>query len=291
MTIHATAIVNPKAKINSDVDIGPHVFIDQDVTIGSGVKIQNGASVSGRTTIGEHTEIYPGAVIGYPAQMKSSKVIGSLVIGKRNVIREYVTIHASSTADGTTVIGDDNYFMGFAHVGHDCKLANNIVVVNGTLLAGYVVVEDRVFLSGNTAVHQFVRIGELAMIGGLSRVTKDVPPYMLANGNSLIWSINTVGLRRAGFSQDIIRNIRKAYVLLYRSDLNVSQALEKIKELPANAQLQHLVEFISGSKRGISAHARTTTSDAWLVKARVYRPMLSYGIFQKIKRALQYERS
>lgn len=256
MSIHSSAIIGSKAKIAKDVDIGPYTIIEDDVEIARGVKIGSHAWICSGTEIGEGTQVHMGAILGHePQDVEFEKKRSFLKIGKNNKIREYVTIHRGTKEGSTTIIGDNNFLMGLSHVAHNCNIGNNVIIVNGALLAGYVTVEDNVFISGYSGVHQFVRLGKLAMIGGLARVTKDVPPYMLVKGDSLIYSINVVGLRRAGFSEEVKSEIKKAYKTLYRMNLNVSQALERMeKELLPFNEIKHLIEFIKGSERGISSH-------------------------------------
>lgn len=256
MSIHSSAIIGPKAKIAKDVNIGPFTIIEDDVNIARGVTIGTHAYVCRGTEIGEGTQVHMGAVLGHtPQDIAFERKKSFLRIGKNNIIREYVTIHRGTKEGSATLIGDNNFLMALSHVGHNCYLGNNITMVNGSLLAGYVRIEDDVFISGNTAIHQFVRIGKLAMIGGVARVSKDVPPYMLVKGDSLIYSLNLVGLRRAGFSEEVKSEIKKAYKILYRMNLNMSQALEKMeKELKRFDEIKHLIEFIRSSERGISSH-------------------------------------
>ena len=256
MPIHPTAIINPGAEISGDVEVGPYVIIEDNVKIGPRVKIWANAYICRFTEIGEDSEIHMGAVIGHlPQDISFKKKRSQLIIGKRNIIREYATIHRGTQEGSATVIGDDNFIMGFAHIGHNCKLGNNIVIVNASALSGHVEVEDRAFISGYVAIHQFVRIGAISMIAGQARVTRDVPPYMLLKGDTTIYSPNAVGLRRAGFSQEVRNNIKKAYKILYRSGLTISQAIEKMENAQLGEEVQHLVDFLKkDSKRGISPH-------------------------------------
>lgn len=255
--IHPTAILSPRAKIADGVQIGPHVFIDDEVTIGRGVRIYANAYLTGGCAIGENTEIHMGAVIGHTPQDLSfnQKTRSTVRIGRNNLIREYVTIHRGSKENSATVIGDNNFFMAHSHVGHDCRVGNQTVLANGTLLAGHVTVEDMAFLSGNVVVHQFVRIGRLAMIGVSSIILKDVPPFMLVSsakrGESLVYAINVVGLRRAGYSPAQKNRIREAFKILYRSGLNISQGLEVLSRQSPSAEVVQLIDFIKGSQRGV----------------------------------------
>lgn len=252
MSVSELAVVSKKAVIARDVEIGPFAIIEDDVELAGGVKIGAHAHICSGTIIGEGTQVHMGAVIGNIPQdlaFKNKKTYTR--IGKKNVIREYVTIHRGTEEGSCTTIGDNCYFMAVSHVGHNCNVANNVIVANGALLGGYVSVGDSAFISGNVVIHQFCRIGALSMIGGFTGINKDVPPYMLVRGPSVIRSINLVGLRRAKFSRELIGEIKEAYRLLYLSDLNTTQAVEEIKKLKPSKEMGHLVEFIQSSKRGI----------------------------------------
>jgi UDP-N-acetylglucosamine acyltransferase len=213
--------------------------------------------LSGRTTIGQNNQLHIGVVIGHTPQHLAYKGGDSGVrIGNGNIFREYVTIHRGYHPGQDTVIGDNNFLMAMSHVAHDAVVGNNVILANGALLAGHTHVEDNANLSGNVAVHQFVRIGRLAMIGGLSKVIKDVPPFMMVDGVSLVHGLNTVGLRRAGYDITTRKQIKEAYRILYRSGLNVPQAVERLEaEFGDVAPVQELVTFIRKSVRGISRHA------------------------------------
>ena len=219
--IHPTAIVGKKAKLG-EVEVGPYAIIEDGEAIGSGTKVLAHAYIASGTTIGKDCEVHMGAVIGHVPQHLHFKGVRSfLKIGDRNIFREYTSINRGLEEGSATMIGNDNFFMGFSHVAHDCRIGNNIVLVNGALIAGHAIVEDAVLISGNAAVHQFVKIGTLAMIGGLARVTKDVVPYTLIEGNSEACSLNVVGLKRSSIGEDAKSQIKKIYRLLYRSNLNV----------------------------------------------------------------------
>lgn len=239
------------------MEVGPFSIIEGPVQIGSGTRIMSHAHISGNTIIGSDNEIHMGAVIGHLPQHKSYKPSTSgLVIGNGNVIREHVTIHRGYQPGENTLLGNDNFLMANSHIAHDCRVGNNIVLANGALLAGHASVDDGANISGNVAVHQFVRIGSLAMIGGLARVSKDVPPFMLVEGNSTVRGINSVGLRRGGYSLEERIKVKQAYRTLYRSRMNVPQAMEQLREEASSSPaVQALVSFIEGSVRGICRHA------------------------------------
>ena len=250
--ISEKAIVSKKARIGKDVEIGPFAIIEDDVEIGDGVKIWPHAYICSGTTIGDETQIYMGAVVGNTPQDLAFEGKKTYVkIGKKNVIREYVTIHRGTKEGTTTVIGDNCYLMAVAHVGHNCEVGNNVIIANGALLAGYVSVGNSAFISGNVVIHQFCRIGTLAMVGGFTGINKDVPPYMLVRGPSVVRALNLVGLRRAKIAREAIHSLEEAFRLIYRSDLNTVQAIEEIKKLKQCEEIVHLIEFIQSSKRGI----------------------------------------
>lgn len=261
MSISDKAIISKKAGIAENAEIGPFAVIEDDVEIASGVKIWPHAHICSGTSIGEATEVHMGAVVGHlPQDLTFDKLKKTrLIVGKNNVIREYATIHRGTKEDHPTVIGDNCYLMAVSHIGHDCHIGNNVIIANCALLAGHVLVEDGVFISGNVVVHQFCRIGELSIIGGFTGVNKDVPPYMLVRGPSVIRSVNLIGLRRAKFSRELINNIKEAYKFLYMSELNTTQAIEEIKKLTPSKELAHLVEFIQNSKRGICKYKYNDT--------------------------------
>lgn len=252
MSIDNRAVVAKGAKIASSVDIGPFAIIEDDVEIGPGVKIWPHAYICSGTFIGEGTQVHMGAVIGNIPQDLAYKGGKTFVkIGKRNVIREYATIHKGTTDGSSTIIGDDCYFMAVAHVGHNCNIGNSVIVANGALLAGYVEVGDRAFISGNVVIHQFCRIGELSMIGGFSGINKDVPPYMLVRGPSVVRSLNLVGLRRAKIARESMTALKEAYKLIYTSGINTAQAVAEMKKVTSSKELDILIKFIENTKRGI----------------------------------------
>lgn len=263
MAIHPTAVINPGAKIASDVEIGPYVVIENNVTISPGVKIWANAYISEGTEIGESSEVHMGAVIGhFPQDISFRKKRSYLKIGKRNIIREYATIHRGTQEESSIVIGDDNFIMGFVHIGHNCCIGSNAVLANATALSGYVEVEDRAFISGYCVIHQYVRIGAVSMMSARTRLGKDLPPYMLlspARGEASIFGINALGLRRAGFSPEVRSNIKKAYKALYHSGLKLQEAVVQIEKSNPGPEVRHLIDFMKKkSKRGFSPHIRKT---------------------------------
>lgn len=253
MSIHSTAIVDKNAKIGRDVDIGPYCVIEDGVEIGDGTKLWQNVYLARGTTVGKDCQIHMGAVLGHEPQDTAFQGKPSyLKIGDRNIIREFVTVHRGTQEGSSTIIGDDNFIMGHCHIAHNCCLGNKVVMCNSSLLAGHVHVEDSVFISGNCVVHQFVRIGRLVMVGGSTRIGRNVPPFMTVEKESTVTSYNTVGIRRAGFDQETKGEIKKAFNLLYRSDLNIKSALEKIESELISPEIKYFVNFIKGSeKRGI----------------------------------------
>lgn len=261
--IHPTAIIAEGARLE-DVFVGPYAIIEDGVVIGEGTSIMAHAYICSGTTIGRNCEVHMGAVLGHvPQHMKFKGADSGLKIGDRNVFREYTSVHRGLKDGSNTIIGDDNFFMGFSHIAHDCQVGNNVVICNGGLLAGHVTIEDKVLISGGAAVHQFVKIGRLAMIGGLTRVNKDVVPYTLIEGDSEACSLNLVGLRRSDISSEAVSEIKKIYRALYRSGLNVSHSLEKIAEMgKLTREAGHMVDFIRSSERGICKHRRIVDTNA-----------------------------
>lgn len=262
--IHPAAIVSKEAHLDDDVEVGPYAIIEGGAVIGKGAKIMAHAYICSGTIIGSDCEVHMGAVLGHaPQHLQFKGEKSALKIGDRNIFREYCSAHRGLKEGFNTIIGDDNFFMGFSHIAHDCRIGNNIVLCNGALLAGHVIIEDKAFISGNVAIHQFSRIGELAMIGGLARVNKDVAPYTLIEGDSEVCSLNLVGLKRSDINDKAKSQIKQVYKLIYRSSLNVSQALEeagKISDLTVEAR--HMIDFIKSSKRGICKGRRGPDFDA-----------------------------
>jgi len=253
MTIHPTAIIDPKAEIDSEAEIGPYVVIDGAVKIMGGTRVMAHAYLTGWTEIGADNEIHPGAVLGGAPQDKAYKGQQTyLRIGDRNIIREHVQVHRGTAAGSATTIGNDNFLMATAHVGHNCKLGDNIILANGALLGGHVEVGNSVFLSGNCVVHQFVRIGDYALMRGLSGTSRDVPPYAIIDWQHTVRGVNVVGLKRGGFDDKRIRAIREAFRILFRKGRNLSLAMKEVEEGGrANSDVLALLEFIKSSKRGV----------------------------------------
>ena len=253
--IDSRAIIGKNVELGQGNTIGPNVIIEDGAKIGSNNRILPNAYICQGTTLGDGNEIHMGAVIGHAPQDLAYKNEPTFtVIGNQNVIREYVTIHRGTKAETSTVIGNQNFMMANVHVAHNCQIGNNIIMVNLASLTGHCVVEDRAFISGMTGFHQFCRIGTLAMVSALSAVNKDIPPYMICGGRpGVIQGINVVGMRRSGITLAVRSEIKEAYRLLYRSGLNVSQAISEIEANFHSAEIKLLIQFIRNSKRGICA--------------------------------------
>ena len=256
MGIHPTAVVHPKAQIGADCEIGPYCVIGADVKLGPGCWLHSHVVMDGLTTIGARNRFYPHACIGMQTQdlkwQPGNKCY--LEIGDDNTFRESCTVHCA-TGDGLkTTIGSHNNFLAYSHVAHDCVIGNHVIFSNCGTIGGHVTVEDHAIVGGLAAVHQFCRIGKMAIVGGCTKVVQDIPPFMMADGNPAeVRGINKVGMDRNGIKADIHESIRKAYKLLFRSDMTVRNAVDQIKaELPRSPELDHLVAFIEKSERGIS---------------------------------------
>ena len=253
MRIHPTAVIDSKAVLDSDVEIGPYVVIEGQVRIKRGTRVMAHVYLTGWTEIGEGNEIHPGAILGAAPQDKAYQGEETyLKIGNNNIIREYVQIHRGTTVGSATTIGNNNFLMAASHVGHNCKLGDNIVLANGSLLGGYVEVGNSVFISGNCVVHQFVRIGDYSLMRGLSGTSRDVPPYAIVDWQHTVRGVNVVGLKRAGFDEKRIRAIRGAFRVLFRKGRNLALAIKEVEESArANTDVSALLEFIKASKRGV----------------------------------------
>lgn len=255
MAIHPTAIIHPTAKIDPSTEVGPNAVIEEEVEIGPRCRIWPNAFVGRGTTLGEGNQLHMGAVVGHqPQDLKFKGEKSFTRIGKFNSFREYTNIHRGNGEGSATEIGDRCLIMATAHIGHNSKLGNEVIMANGSMLAGHVEVADRAFISGNCTVHQFCRIGRYAMLSGLTGVSKDVPPFMIVDGINLIGGINIVGLKRAGFSPATRKAIKEAYKILYRSGLNFKNAVDQIGREILDPEVQSLIRFICESKRGICRH-------------------------------------
>src|SRR5205814_8865258 len=252
--IHPTAIVDPNAKIGADVQIGPFSIVGPDVTIGRQTIVQSHVAIEGEVAIGRGNFIGHGAIIGVPPQDVSFSLERKtkVEIEEDNIIREYCTIHRGSPDDSATTMGDKNFLMSGAHIGHNCLIGNNVVIANNCLLAGHVRVDDSAFLGGGSTFHQFMHVGRLVMVQGSSAFGKDLPPFVVAAERNCIFGVNVVGLRRGGFSATDRNEIKAAFKLIYLSGLNISQALEKAATTKFGAPAREFLDFVANAKkRGI----------------------------------------
>ena len=253
--IHETAIVSSRAEIGDDSYIGPFSTIGDGVVLGDRVRLDSHVVVDGDTKIGEDTHIFPFASIGLaPQDLKYAGEPTSTEIGKRNQIREFVTVHrGTSGGGGLTKIGDDNLLMAQAHVAHDCQIGNEVIMANAATLAGHVEIADHANVGAYSGVHQFCRIGYEAFVGGYSVVVKDAPPFAIIQGNhAKCYGLNRVGMKRRGYAKDTIEKLHRAYHLLLSAKLNTTQALERIKaEIKDCKEVDMLVEFYETTKRGV----------------------------------------
>ena len=256
MGIHPTALVDARAELAEDVDILPYTIIGPEVVIEAGCTVGPHVVIEGRSHIGKRNQIYPFVTIGFPPQDISYGGEPTQVrIGDQNIIREHVTIHRGTPGGGgVTRIGSHNFIMAYAHIAHDCKLGDQVIMANGATLGGHVQVDDYVVLGGLAAVHQYVRIGAHAYIGGTSAINQDIPPYtLIAPDPAEIYGLNMVGLKRKGFSAEAIQALKSCYRILFRSNLTVKKAIEKIrKDVTALPEVETLLGFMEqASKRGI----------------------------------------
>lgn len=252
--VHSTAIVDKSAKLTDGVNIGPYCIIGKNVSIGKNTQLISNIVIE-ETEIGEDNIVYPFTSIGLPPQdLKYKGEKTKVRIGDRNIIREYITIHrASVSGDGVTRVGNDNFLMAYVHIAHDCQIGNHVIMANAATLAGHVIVEDFAFIGGLVAVHQFTRIGAYSMIGGFSGIAQDIPPYTTASGErAKLYGMNIVGLKRHGFDESVIRDLKHAYKFLFRSKLTIKEAIDKIQsEIKPSKEVSHLLQFLEQNKRGI----------------------------------------
>ena len=252
--IHPTAIVAPDARLGVDVVVGPWVRIGEGCVIGDGCVIASSAVLEKNVTLAARVKVGTGTVLGgEPQDLKFKGEETFVEIGEGTVIREYSTINRATSHSWKTVVGKGSFIMTYVHLAHDCAVGDGVIIGNGTQLAGHVTVEDRAIISGLVAVHQFARIGRHAFVGGCSRVAQDVPPFIKAVGNPVkLYGLNSVGLQRSGFEDGVVRELKRAYRMMFRSELNVSQGLERArKEVQPLAEVQHFLDFIEQSDRGI----------------------------------------
>jgi len=254
--IHPAAIVDPKAEIGGNVDIGPYSVVEKGVSIGEGTKIGPHVVIRDGTQIGMRCQIYQFSSIGEAPQATAYRGEPTLLqVGDHNIMREFVTLHRGTVkGGGKTVIGNNNYFMAYCHVAHDCQIGNEVVMANGASLGGHIVIEDGAIIGGLAAIHQFCRVGTYAIVGGITGVLLDIPPYTKAQGDrAKLFGLNTVGLKRANFSEETLKALKKAYRIIFRSGLTLERAMKAVEEddIFQIPEVQHLLQFIQHSKRGI----------------------------------------
>ena len=266
-TIHPTAIVGPKVVLGKGVTIGAYAVVDGEVALGDGVEVMAHAVVTGWTTVGANCRIFAHAAIGGDPQDKKYKRGEKTVleIGRDNIFREFVTVNRGTVeGGGVTRIGNNNLFMAYAHVAHDCSVGSDCVFANSGTLAGHVAVEDRAIIGGLTAIHQFCRVGTMAMVGGCSRVIQDVPPYALCvGGPAVVYNLTVVGLRRGGMVAAHMKHLKEAFRIMFYSGLARPSAIKQIeRDVELIAEVKHLVAFARASERGLCGSAKEPSSDA-----------------------------
>lgn len=253
--IHPSSVIAPGAQIAENVEIGPLCYVGPNVKIGPGCKLISHCNIDGYTTIGSNNTFHPFSAIGQPGQDRGVQPgsVSYITIGDNNIFRENTTVHSGTKPGTVTQIGSNCMFMAGSHVAHNCKVGNNVIIVNASVLGGYAEVNDNALISGLCAVHQFCRVGRFAMISGGSAMSKDVPPFMTAEGrNGGVKMVNVVGLKRAGFSEETIRIIRNMHKVFYRSELSPTNAIQKIKdEFPKIPEVLEFIEFYESSTKGV----------------------------------------
>lgn len=259
MHIHPTAVVSPDAKLGQDVFVGPFAVVESEVTLGDGCRLESRAIVKSGTVMGPKNHIYEGAVLGgMPQHLRCPERVGRLVVGSGNTFRENLTVHRALHEGHATTIGNDNLLMINAHVAHDCHIGNNTIVANNVMLAGHGIIEDRAYLSGAAGTHQYCRVGRLAMVGGQAHIVQDVPPYVTVDGaSSSVVGLNVVGLRRAGFSNEEITQLKEAYRVIFRSGMRFEEILGELGQSFAEGPAAAFLEFFEGGgQRGFTRERR-----------------------------------
>jgi UDP-N-acetylglucosamine acyltransferase len=256
--IHPTAVIHPQAKLHASVQIGPHAVIDAGVELGAGCVVGPHVYLTGTTHIGQGNHFHAGCVIGdLPQDLKYKGAATRVTIADHNVFREHVTVNRATTAGDATVVGSHNFIMASAHIAHNCVVGNHVVMANCATLGGHAKVQDRAFLSGSCLVHQFCRVGTLAIMQGGSAISKDLPPFTVARGDNGICGLNVVGLRRAGFSAEARLELKKLYHALFRSGTSFSAALAAARKQFSSPGAQVMLEFVTEAKRGVCSDRGT----------------------------------
>ena len=252
--IHSTAMVNKNAELGDNIKIGPYAIIEGGVKIDDGTQISSHVLVADGAEIGKNCKIYQGAVLGTePQDLKFGDEKTFLVVGDNTTIREYATLNRATTYSYYTRVGNNCFLMAYSHIAHDCEIGNNVIIANSVNMAGHVIIEDSVGVGGLTAIHQFVHIGSHCFVGGGLRVSKDVPPYILAMGEPLSYGgLNTIGLKRKGFKDNVLSQLKNAYKIIYRENLTLNDAIQKIEDtFEKIPEIENLLKFLHGSERGI----------------------------------------
>jgi UDP-N-acetylglucosamine acyltransferase len=262
--VHPSAVVGDDVELDDGVNVGPFCYLDGRVRIGAGTRLLSHVVILGDTEIGRDNVLHPNVVIGdEPQDISYTGGPRAVRIGDRNIFREGVTIHRGSEHGEVTTVGDDNYFMQNSHAAHDCRIGNSTIIAGGALLAGWVEVGDRALVSGNCVVHQFVRIGRLSLMRGLSRTSRDIPPFCIADGTHTVRAVNVRGLRRAGWNDVQIKEVRGAFRTLFLTRRNLKAALEDLLlEGPPTPEVAELIEFINGSRRGVAFGTKRAGTDS-----------------------------
>jgi len=254
--IHATAIIDSKAELDANVEVGPYSVIRQNVSIGAGTVIGSHVSIEPYVTIGQDCHIFPhGAIGAAPQSLKFKGEKTDVKIGRGTIIREFVTVHRGTEfGGGLTEVGEENFLMAYTHIAHDCITGKKVIFANNATLAGHIEVGDHATIGGLVAIHQFVRIGDYAYVGGKSAVVKDIPPYVIASGDrAKLHGLNSVGLKRYGFSQETLSLLKKAYRIIFRIGITLNEAIERVKaEVEQVPEVVNLIDFIKSSRRGIT---------------------------------------
>ncbi len=258
MKAHPSAVISSTASVGHDVQVGPFCVIEPGVQIGDGCILEGSVTVKTGTSLGPNNRVFEGAILGgLPQHVHLPEHPGRVVIGSGNVIREYVTVHRALEAEKATVIGNNNLVMAYVHVAHDCRIGDHTIFANNATLAGHVTVEDRAYLSGGVGIHQFCRVGSLAMVGGHARIVKDIPPFVTIDGQTgYVVGLNQVGLRRAGFSREEVEQLKAAYRLIYRSGLMWNDVLKELQAQFAAGSAARFHQFLSTTTRGIVPERR-----------------------------------
>lgn len=251
--IHPSAIVDAKAELGANVEIGPWAYVGPNCVVGDGSVIHMRATLEEHVILGKNVTVGIGTVLGgKPQDLKFKGEVTTVEIGDGTTLREYLTINRGTSESFKTTVGKNCFLMSYVHLAHDCHVGDGVIISNGTQLAGHVTVHDRAIISGLCAVHQFAKIGRHSFIGGASRISKDIPPFVKAVGNPVqLYGLNSVGLQRSGFADEVVSELKKAYRLFFRSDMNISQALEKAGELKQFPEVKAFTDFVEASGRGV----------------------------------------